>query len=472
MYYDAVKDKLYLPAGCYIEKYFCTGYNGQDVEMSLTDSFVAERKEHIFNHSSIVQNFLSSISSQYGITDNPDLTYLFPTNSICLDNSPPGILQELALGIVKEENSTLGMLLSFLGFDTQQDYTYKELLNYLFYADYNLNYNVVINFDNNFNDLLFGNGKVVSYENTKYDTNNLLVSIYKYFRKTAIYSPDVTCIGSYKYHERHISNSEDTSYLIPDGVDTSFLNSSFFKDNYNNTSGYFIYNDTSETIRTESVINYSNDTSYVSQPYSETYINNYINNYGGDTIENIDNSVIDNSVVDNSVTNYNYYYFENTDSDKWLSKIYTEVYQIRVRLDELKLNIDNTTNNFEYNTKNYLKFIFVPSKTDLQTINDDLSDSASEHLGILYQPWEFLIYTFGLYSNINEYDEIQLTINEIDYEDTVLLPETVVNFTNLINSNETYTKIYNLYLDAVDFVILILLGQLAYRVIEKKRGDK
>lgn len=193
--------------------------------MTLDESFVAERENKIFNSSSVVQNFINQMTFAVGINLDDSVnrkTYLFPPNSICIDSSPPEILQELVADIVKKENSTLATVLKTLGFDSQQNYTYNELLNYLFYADYDLNYKALILYEKNANDLLFGSGKIISYENVKYDPKNLLHTIYDYFRKTAIYSPDVTCIKDYKHHERYIHNADNTTNLIPDTIDKSF----------------------------------------------------------------------------------------------------------------------------------------------------------------------------------------------------------------------------------------------------------
>lgn len=91
MYYDAEDKKLYLPAGCIIERYSCIATNGDLFDLTLEASYTSKRDKNYLFHNVKNENSLNTIIHDSITIDNPwsygefNEDTLFPTSLILID---------------------------------------------------------------------------------------------------------------------------------------------------------------------------------------------------------------------------------------------------------------------------------------------------------------------------------------------------------------------------------------------------
>ena len=114
MYYDNLEKKLYLPAGCEIKEYSCTGTNGDLYSLTLEDDFTAERDNKIFYDSETLrENIFLGLGNSFSQFNNSSL---FPTNTLFFDYNPREVAFNLLSPLATLYNKTIAKLLPFIRF--------------------------------------------------------------------------------------------------------------------------------------------------------------------------------------------------------------------------------------------------------------------------------------------------------------------------------------------------------------------
>ena len=114
MYYDNLEKKLYLPAGCEIKEYSCTGTNGDLYSLTLEDEFTAERDNKIFYDSETLrENIFLGLGNSFSQFNNSSL---FPTNTLFFDYNPREVAFNLLSPLATLYNKTIAKLLPFIRF--------------------------------------------------------------------------------------------------------------------------------------------------------------------------------------------------------------------------------------------------------------------------------------------------------------------------------------------------------------------
>lgn len=483
MYYDDEDKKLYLPAGCQIQCYKCSANNGDLYNLELFNEYVAERPSFSYDYWSLTDKiyeymikdnimtyeeydfetlFSQGIVSSY--TDylrylnnyNSDvdinvLNYLFPTKANFIGFNFQSVVLNLydSLGYKSLTLSNVANSFGFSSFTEMYYQTFKEVLYYSYRG-------VTIKDINRFSDFAFSTTPIYSYESEK-NPYNKTGSFYELFRNTKVYTMN-NKINGYTFRINY-SDSQDVTSMLPEGTDTDYLTSPFYKGNENSSSGGNITYDIQEIIQGDKVIDYSKEDNSIHNDIKNTYIENWID---GDniTINKTDNPSIDK--------------IYNTSQDILgiLRLMYISILQIQTRIGNFGDLISNTTNNFTYNINNQIEYLVVPNKTILKNDLKEMSDATDKHLGILAQGTDFLLFVGTLYYNIDEPEQIVLHIPEISIWEHTLISEMNFNFTNFMTNDLPFLgTMHNMYLTAVDLFFLWILIGFAEKVYNKFTGN-
>lgn len=441
MYYDLPSKGLYLPAGCSIKEYKITSANNDRGNLELVNEFVSERITDDFSKD---DKYLD-LQKQYLIylienSNNTELsssdflkTLLFPVDfsvyNVNYGNFFYNLLKYLPVKI------PILNIINEKGEDSVQSYKYNFCLKYLYYSkkDY-----IFLSFE----DLAFSNYTIVSYENERTD-NSKSAKVYNIYRKTKVYNQE-NKINDNMFAFNY-SDGQDVSSLLPDGLDVGYLTSPWFKDNEKSTSKGNITYDINEIIQGDKIIDYSKED------------NSIHNNFNGDYIENFEEG--DNITINNYYTET----IEKTSDSHLLHNIYVAILEIKQLLSSTNDKISNTTNNITYNVSNTVTYLFVPTSLGVQTELEKLDNSAKEHLGIVYEPFDLLIYTVTLFTNLNDSTEIVLSAPAVSWKDHEIIPVTNFSFNQFFDQAPKFKEIHDIYLMAVDFIVIGLLLYLAYK---------
>lgn len=489
MYYDNEDKKLYLPAGCTVQCYKCSANNGELYTPELFNEYVAERDDSLIGNnyftdviiSSMVENGFFNIDNDYykmlleegtissysdylrithQIDDNENvLSYLFPSNTYLKNLNSIDVLVSLA-DKVKYTGSIKGFSFSvaiqniceFLGIGSGS-YKYYSNLKHIIYYSYR---GVSIQDITRFSDFAFATTSIYSYEDEK-NSLNRSNNIYDIYRNTKIYTMN-NKINDYTFRINY-SDSQDVTSMLPEGTDTDYLTSPFYKGNENSSSGGNITYDIQEVIQGDKIIDYSKDDNSIHNDINNTYIENW--NEG----DNIVINTVDNPSIDKI-------YKTSQDILGILRLLYTSVLHIETKLGQFSDLMSNTTNNFTYNTTNQIEYLFVPNKAILKDDLQKMSDETDEHLGILAQGTDFLLFVGTLYYNIDDPEQIVLHIPKISIWEHTLIPETTFNFTNFMTNDLPFLgTMHNMYLTAVDLFFLWILIGFAEKIYNKFTGN-
>ena len=441
MYYDLPSKGLYLPAGCSIKEYKITSANNDRGNLELINEFVSERITDDFSKD---DKYLD-LQKQYLIylienSNNTELsssdflkTLLFPVDfsvyNVNYGNFFYNLLKYLPVKI------PILNIINEKGENSVQSYKYNFCLKYLYYSkkDY-----ISLSFE----DLAFSNYTIVSYENERTD-NSKSAKVYNIYRKTKVYNQenkidDVTFAFNY-------IDGQDVSSLLPADMNKEYLTSPWYKDNENSTSKGNIFYDVKELIQGDKIIDYSKED------------NSIHNNFNGDYIENFKEG--DNITINNYYTET----IEKTSDSNLLHNIYVAILEIKQLLSSTNDKISNTTNNLTYNVSNTVTYLFVPTSLGVQTELEKLDNSAKEHLGIIYEPFDLLIYTVTLFTNIDNSTEIVLSAPAVSWKDHEIIPVTNFSFNQFFDQAPKFKEIHDIYLMSVDFIVIGLLLYLAYK---------
>lgn len=441
MYYDLPSRGLYLPAGCSIKEYKITSANNDRGNLELINEFVSERITDDFSKD---DKYLD-LQKQYLIylienSNNTELsssdflkTLLFPVDfsvyNVNYGNFFYNLLKYLPVKI------PILNIINEKGENSVQSYKYNFCLKYLYYSkkDY-----ISLSFE----DLAFSNYTIVSYENERTD-NSKSAKVYNIYRKTKVYNQE-NKINDNMFAFNY-SDGQDVSSLLPDGLDVGYLTSPWFKDNEKSTSKGNITYDINEIIQGDKIIDYSKED------------NSIHNNFNGDYIENFKEG--DNITINNYYTET----IEKTSDSHLLHNIYVAILEIKQLLSSTNDKISNTTNNLTYNVSNTVTYLFVPTSLGVQTDLEKLDNSAKEHLGIIYEPFDLLIYTVTLFTNIDNSTEIVLSAPAVSWKDHEIIPVTNFSFNQFFDQAPKFKEIHDIYLMSVDFIVIGLLLYLAYK---------
>lgn len=441
MYYDLPSKGLYFPAGCSIKEYKITSANNDRGNLELINEFVSEHIKHYFVQIATDTNIktatdISQIIFNSGLQIAIKENELVKTNAFIFDTNFNSIFSNFFTAIKKTFKLDISSkdYLSSFGYDTTSEYLYNSMLKVFYYANENLEFS--------FDDLAFSNYTVVSYENSR----NIFKGncyFYNYFRKTKVYNQenkidDVTFAFNY-------SDGQDVSSLLPADINKDYLTSPFFKDNEKSTSKGNITYDINEIIQGDKIIDYSKED------------NSIHNNFNGDYIENFKEG--DNITINNYYTET----IEKTSDSNLLHNIYVAILEIKQLLSSTNDKISNTTNNLTYNVSNTVTYLFVPTSLGVQTELEKLDNSAKEHLGIIYEPFDLLIYTVTLFTNLNDSTEIVLSAPAVSWKEHEIIPVTNFSFNQFFNQAPKFKEIHDIYLMSVDFIVIGLLLYLAYK---------
>lgn len=443
MYYDLPSKGLYLPAGIVVKWYNCTINNGSLATLNLLNEFVPAREKAVIRDIDVVEAYLSSEYFSKAIEEKNDyLTLLVPTKINVEDFNPIEKIREFFFNTEFSTSTSstkfkipIGDLLEFLGFSNLRDFHYFKILSWFYYADPNY---LFLPFD----DLAFSNFSIVSYENSRI-SNSWTSPFYNIYRKTKVYDQenkidDSTFVFNY-------SDGQDVSSLLPADMNKDYLTSPFFKDNENSTSKGNITYDINEIIQGDKIIDYSKED------------NSIHNNFNGDYIENFKEG--DNITINNYYTET----IEKTSDSNLLHNIYVAILEIKQLLSSTNDKISNTTNNLTYNVSNTVTYLFVPTSLGVQTELEKLDNSAKEHLGIIYEPFDLLIYTVTLFTNLNDSTEIVLSAPAVSWKEHEIIPVTNFSFNQFFDQAPKFKEIHDIYLMSVDFIVIGLLLYLAYK---------
>lgn len=441
MYYDLPSKGLYFPAGCSIKEYKITSANNDRGNLELINEFVSERITDDFSKD---DKYLD-LQKQYLIylienSNNTELsssdflkTLLFPVDfsvyNVNYGNFFYNLLKYLPVKI------PILNIINEKGENSVQSYKYNFCLKYLYYSkkDY-----ISLSFE----DLAFSNYTIVSYENERTD-NSKSAKVYNIYRKTKVYNQE-NKINDNMFAFNY-SDGQDVSSLLPDGLDVGYLTSPWFKDNQKSTSKGNITYDINEIIQGDKIIDYSKED------------NSIHNNFNGDYIENFKEG--DNITINNYYTET----IEKTSDSNLLHNIYVAILEIKQLLSSTNDKISNTTNNLTYNVSNTVTYLFVPTSLGVQTELEKLDNSAKEHLGIIYEPFDLLIYTVTLFTNLNDSTEIVLSAPAVSWKEHEIIPVTNFSFNQFFNQAPKFKEIHDIYLMSVDFIVIGLLLYLAYK---------
>lgn len=441
MYYDLPSRGLYLPAGCSIKEYKITSANNDRGNLELINEFVSERITDDFSKD---DKYLD-LQKQYLIylienSNNTELsssdflkTLLFPVDfsvyNVNYGNFFYNLLKYLPVKI------PILNIINEKGENSVQSYKYNFCLKYLYYSkkDY-----ISLSFE----DLAFSNYTIVSYENERTD-NSKSAKVYNIYRKTKVYNQE-NKINDNMFAFNY-SDGQDVSSLLPDGLDVGYLTSPWFKDNEKSTSKGNITYDINEIIQGDKIIDYSKED------------NSIHNNFNGDYIENFKEG--DNITINNYYTET----IEKTSDSNLLHNIYVAILEIKQLLSNTNDKISNTTNNVTYNVSNTVTYLFVPTSLGVQTELEKLDNSAKEHLGIIYEPFDLLIYTVTLFTNLNDSTEIVLSAPAVSWKEHEIIPVTNFSFNQFFDQAPKFKEIHDIYLMSVDFIVIGLLLYLAYK---------
>ncbi len=441
MYYDLPSKGLYLPAGCSIKEYKITSANNDRGNLELINEFISEHIKHYFvqiaadtntKTATDISQIIFNSGLQIAIKENE----LVKTNAFIFDTNFNSIFSNFFTAIKKTFKLDISSkdYLSSFGYDTTSEYLYNSMLKVFYYANENLEFS--------FDDLAFSNYTVVSYENSR----NIFKGncyFYNYFRKTKVYNQE-NKINDNMFAFNY-SDGQDVSSLLPDGLDVGYLTSPWFKDNEKSTSKGNITYDINEIIQGDKIIDYSKED------------NSIHNNFNGDYIENFKEG--DNITINNYYTET----IEKTSDSHLLHNIYVAILEIKQLLSNTNDKISNTTNNITYNVSNTVTYLFVPTSLGVQTELEKLDNSAKEHLGIIYEPFDLLIYTVTLFTNIDNSTEIVLSAPAVSWKDHEIIPVTNFSFNQFFDQAPKFKEIHDIYLMSVDFIVIGLLLYLAYK---------
>lgn len=101
---------------------------------------------------------------------------------------------------------------------------------------------------------------------------------------------------------------------------------------------------------------------------------------------------------------------------------------------------------------------------------DNFDDVASEHLGIVYEPFEFSLFILTGIVNATNFEPIQLAIPQVEFRDHVLIPQTTMNFTEFFEENQTFYTIHQVALTGVDFALVFLVVGYAMQIYKETFG--
>lgn len=352
-----------------------------------------------------------------------------------------------------------GDFLKIFDYSSLDDYFYYDMIH-LFYYGYSINYSFENNsniYNYNFNDFIFGTSPIRSYERSKRLLPSFTGNFYNYLRSTNVYNQN-NKINNFTYFINY-SDSQDVTSMLPEGTDIDYLSSPLFKDNENSSSKGYITYDIQEVIQGDKVIDYSKEDNSIHNNINNTYIENWVEG------DNITITKDDNSSIDKILKT-------SEDILGILRLLYTSVLNIEAKMQNLGDNISNTTNNFSYNVKNEINRIVVPNSAIMKDKFTTIKTQSEEHLGIMYQGVDFLMFVGTLYAELDNPEVIILNIPEISLYDHVLIKETTFNFTNFMTKDLPFlSTIHNIYLTAVDLVFLCILIKFAEKVYDKYTGN-
>ena len=106
---------------------------------------------------------------------------------------------------------------------------------------------------------------------------------------------------------------------------------------------------------------------------------------------------------------------------------------------------------------------FTSDISQNQTELEKLDNSAKEHLGIIYEPFDLLIYTVTLFTNLNDSTEIVLSAPAVSWKEHEIIPVTNFSFNQFFDQAPKFKEIHDIYLMSVDFIVIGLLLYLAYK---------
>ncbi len=446
---DTETGTIQLPAGCRITEYVTTAQNGTVAELeTLNEEYVAERKEwvtyedfknmtgitQITNTGCLTYNFLNITLGQSAPTSY-SLDYLFPTDFYIKGFNQLSSLYKLMDGLgFTADKLSLSTIMNFLGYNSFEQGLYYMVTNILYYGP-----KLPFKFD----DFICGSASIISYENTR-TSNNRTETFYNLYRKTKVYNQENKLYDNC-YSFQYI-DGQDVTGMLPEGTDYGYLTSPFYKENENSSSGGNIFYDVLELTKTDTFIDYSKDD------------NSIHNTFNGDYIENFEEG--------DKITINNYYtdVIDKTSDEHLLHNIYTTLLDIKSILSSMNDSLMDTTNNFSYNFEQNIDYWFSVNTFQLDYTAKQISNTAKNHLGIIYNPFEFLIYTVTLFSRMDNTTEIVLDIPEVSYNNHILISETHFSFTDYMNDLPILKTIHMTYLTAVDFVLLGLLVKLAIKM--------
>lgn len=386
-------------------------------------------------NNTIVNDYIATITDYQMFNLENDGNFVRPSTTVL--GIGVNSLQSLGRHLI---NNLFSGVIGRIGLKPSQEITASSLKKLLYYSNYII-YNGT-EFDNTnyyrLNDCCFATGNIYAYENT-YSSKVFESDFYNLIRNTIVRDSSKFKLTDGEYLITKV-DGQNVSSLLPSGTDTTYLNSPIFRNTDSINGGYLLSN-VEDIINGQKPINYNVEYSPIYNTYNENYIQNYNDNLSP---ENED-------------------YINSTDSDsKLIQKFISYLKSIDDKLDNLKINVSNTTNSFTTSFQNFYSI----DKLALKDTTDSFIDTFNDSMGIIADIPTMALYFLGRFSNLNN-GAITLVIPRLEIFDAVLLEQTTINFTDLINSNQTFIYLHNIALICTDVILLSILLQLAKNAFEE-----
>lgn len=386
-------------------------------------------------NNTIVNDYIATITEYQMFNLENDDNFVRPSTTVL--GIGVNSLQSLGRHLI---NNLFSGVIGRIGLKPSQEITASSLKKLLYYSNYII-YNGT-EFDNTnyyrLNDCCFATGNIYAYENT-YSSKVFESDFYNLIRNTIVRDSSKFKLTDGEYLITKV-DGQNVSSLLPSGTDTTYLNSPIFRNTDSINGGYLLSN-VEDIINGQKPINYNVEYSPIYNTYNENYIQNYNDNLSP---ENED-------------------YINSTDSDsKLIQKFISYLKSIDDKLDNLKINVSNTTNSFTTSFQNF----YTIDKLALKDTTDSFIDTFNDSMGIIADIPTMALYFLGRFSNLNN-GAITLVIPRLEIFDAILLEQTTINFTDLINSNQTFIYLHNIALVCTDVILLSILLQLAKNAFEE-----
>lgn len=110
-----------------------------------------------------------------------------------------------------------------------------------------------------------------------------------------------------------------------------------------------------------------------------------------------------------------------------------------------------------------LKSLFIPSEDYFKGKIDVIDKLANEKLGFLYVPIELTKQLVSFITDIPENPSANFVIPKVDFMGTTIIPSMSVDLIDIVNSNDNFKNIYEVYKIVTSGLIVLWLCDLAYK---------